>query len=168
MPHSHDILHDELQGFDAYRYTDIEFIFSGDAKRKITYRLVFCKDESNNEMLERLFEAEAAELSISVVSFYNIDAENFPECDSFFEKPPGAPDLNAAEGRYLYDTLFDIIVKIAETECIQILTFTAYSEKLRRLYSRLVGRYAAASNLENYAEGANFVVRMGYQDEKTN
>lgn len=44
MPgHSHDILHDELQGFDVFRYTDINFVFSGDATRQITFRLVFAK-----------------------------------------------------------------------------------------------------------------------------
>ncbi len=44
MPrHSHYILHDELQGFDVFRYTDINYVFSGDDTRRITFRLVFAK-----------------------------------------------------------------------------------------------------------------------------
>lgn len=50
--HTHEILHDELQGFDVYRYTDVTFMFSGDPNRKITLRLVFCKskDEGYSEI----------------------------------------------------------------------------------------------------------------------
>ncbi|MEM8313816.1 hypothetical protein Q4R83_18830, partial [Morganella morganii] len=96
---------------------------------------------------------------ISVISFYNIDAENNKEYDTMFEKPPGAPDLTASEALYLYSTLVDIILRIAETEDIRILTFQAYSEELRRVYDKLIRRYAAARNLDAHIEGACYVIR---------
>lgn len=160
MPgHSHDILHDELQGFDVFRYTDISFVFSGDATRQITFRLVFCQDGEHGQHLHELYGEALATLTVSVVSFYNIEAENNEECDSMFDKPPGAPDLTAAEALYLYRTLVDIILRIAETENIQILTFQAYSEELRRVYDRLVRKYATIKNLETHIEGACYVIR---------
>lgn len=166
MPrHSHYILHDELQGFDVFRYTDISYIFSGDETRRITFRLVFCKNESNNNILYKLFGDELITLTISVISFYNIDAENNKECDTMFEKPPGAPDLTASEALYLYSTLVDIILRIAETENIRILTFQAYSEELRRIYDKLVRRYAAARNLDTHIEGACYVIRTDNEEK---
>ncbi|AJJ27727.1 TPA: hypothetical protein ACY3XX_003106 [Yersinia enterocolitica] len=160
MPrHSHDILHDELQGFDEFRYTDISFTFSGDATRQITFRLIFCNREPGDAMLDNLFGEKLATLTISVVSFYNIDAEDNEECDTMFDKPPGAPNLTASEALYLYSILVDIILRIAETESINILTFQAYSEELRRVYDRLVRKYAATKNLETHIEGACYVIR---------
>ncbi|MEM8294216.1 hypothetical protein Q4S00_18895, partial [Morganella morganii] len=100
-----------------------------------------------------------------VISFYNIDAENNKECDPMFEKPPGAPDLTASEALYLYSTLVDIILRIAETEDIRILTFQAYSEELRRIYDKLVRRYAAARNLDTHIEGACYVIRTDNEEK---
>ena len=157
--HSHYILHDELQGFDVFRYTDISYTFSDDDTRRVTFRLVFCKNEPDNDMLYNLFGTELTTLTVSVVSFYNTDAENNNECDTMFEKPPGAPDLTASEALYLYRTLVDIILRIAETEGIQVLTFQAYSEELRRVYNKLVRRYAATGNLKAHIEGACYVIR---------
>ncbi|CAK7036095.1 TPA: hypothetical protein LSH94_003650 [Morganella morganii] len=166
MPrHSHYILHDELQGFDVFRYTDISYVFSGDETRLITFRLVFCKNESDNNILYKLFGDELITLTISVISFYNIDAENNKECDTMFEKPLGAPDLTASEALYLYSTLVDIILRIAETEDIRILTFQAYSEELRRVYDKLVRRYAAARNLDAHIEGACYVIRTDNEEK---
>lgn len=164
--HTHNILHNELQGFDIFRYTDICYIFSGDATRQITFRLVFCKNESGDAMLESLFGSELATFTISVISFYNVQAEGNEECDSMFDKPPGAPNLTASEVLYLYSTLVDIILKIAETEAIQILTFQAYSEELRRVYDRLVRKYAATKNLVTHIEGACYVIRTDNEDER--
>lgn len=155
--HSHYILHDELQGFDVFKYTDISYIFSDDDTRRVTFRLVFCKNEPHNDMLYNLFGTELTTLTVSVVSFYNTDAENDNECDTMFEKPPGAPDLTASEALYLYRTLVDIILRIAETEGIQVLTFQAYSEELRRVYNKLVRRYAGS--LKAHIEGACYVIR---------
>lgn len=78
-----------------------------------------------------------------------------------FDKPPSAPDLTAAEALYLYRTLVDIILRIAETENIQILTFQAYNEELRRVYDRLVRKYATIKNLKTHIEGACYVIRTG-------
>ncbi len=44
MPHhSHYILHDELIGFDIFKYIDIKFIFSNNRKRSVIYRLIFAE-----------------------------------------------------------------------------------------------------------------------------
>ncbi|TKY82893.1 hypothetical protein R0L47_04270 [Pectobacterium polonicum] len=155
---SYKFKHNELQGFEVYRYTDVIFTFSGDVTRQITLRLVFCK-EGNSKLLTDLYGDELATLTVSVVSFYNVDAEDNEECDTMFDKPPGAPDLTAVEARYLYTTLVDIILKIAETESIQILTFQAYSESLRKIYTRLVLRYSKSKNLASHIEGACYVIR---------
>jgi len=155
---SHKIEHDELQGFEVFRYTDVIFTFSGDVTRQITFRLVFCK-EGNSKLLTDLYGDELATLTVSVVSFYNVQAEDNEECDTMFDKPPGAPDLTAVEARYLYTTLIDIILRIAETEAIQILTFQAYSEDLRKVYDRLVSRYSKSKNLAVHIEGACYVIR---------
>ncbi|HHZ7864607.1 TPA: hypothetical protein ACWL8Y_004739 [Klebsiella pneumoniae] len=160
MKHFHEILHDELQGFEVFKYTDVCFTFSGDETRQITFRLVFCaEDQPENSTLNQLFGAELATLSISVVSFYNIEAESNEACDSMFEKPPGAPNLNASEMQYLYRTLIDIILRISETERIQVLTFEAYSAELNRVYNRLVRKYAQDKNLIVHIEGACYVIR---------
>lgn len=153
----HKIEHDELQGFEVFRYTDVTFTFSDDVTRRITFRLVFCK-EGNSQLLTDLYGDELATLTVSVVSFYNVDTEGNEECD-MFDKPLGAPDLTAVEARYLYTTLVDIILKIAETESIQILTFQAYSEDLRKVYNRLVSRYSKSKNLAVHIEGACYVIR---------
>lgn len=155
---SHKIEHDELQGFEIFRYTDVTFTFSGDVTRQITFRLVFCK-EATSQLLVDLYGDELATLTVSVVSFYNVEAEDSEECDSMFVKPSGAPDLTAVEARYLYTTLVDIILKIAETESIQILTFQAYNEDLRKVYNRRVSRYSKSKNLAVHIEGACYVIR---------
>lgn len=162
MGHVHMILHDELQGFDIFKYTDISFTFSDDKTRQITFRLVFCAEpQADTGILKQLFGAEIATLSISVVSFYNVLAEDQEACDSIFEKPPGAPNLTSSEMQYLYRTLIDIILCISETERIQILTFEAYSAELNRVYNRLVRKYARAKNLRVHIEGARYVVWTG-------
>ncbi|ELY3854413.1 hypothetical protein AB6H27_18295 [Providencia huaxiensis] len=156
---SHNIEHEELQGFDVYRYLDVKYTFSGDVTRQITFRLVFCKEESN-QLLVNLYGDELTALVVSVVSFYNIDAEGNEKCDTVFERPPDAIALTSVETRYFYRTLIDIILKIAETENIQVLTFQAYSEELKRVYDRLVRRYSKDKNLTTHTEGACYVIRM--------
>ncbi|EPG7173248.1 hypothetical protein LL259_003808, partial [Proteus mirabilis] len=97
-------------------------------------------------------------LTISVVSFYNIETENYQNCD-MFDKPPDSINLTSSETRYLYITLIDIILLIAQTEKIDILTFQAYSEELRRVYIRLINKYAESKNLNVYVEEAYFVIQ---------
>lgn len=156
---SHRMVHEKLQGFDIYRYIDVEYTFSEDTTRQVTFRLVFYKEESN-QLLVDLYGDGLTALVVSVVSFYNIDAEDNEKCDSVFDKPPDAAALTMVEARYFYTTLVDIIFKIAETENIKILTFQAYSEELKKVYDRLVKRYSKAMNLTTHTKGACYVIRM--------
>jgi len=158
-PHCHDILHNELQGFEVFRYTDIRFTFSGDSSRQITLRLVFCQQQSPEPALDLLFGSELAALTVSVVSFYNLEAEENKQCETLFDRPPGAPALKVSEVLYLYRTLIDIILQIAETEAIHILTFQAYNEKLRRIYDRFVRKFATIKNLKAFIQGACYAIR---------
>lgn len=159
MPHhSHYILHDELIGFDIFKYIDIKFIFSNNRKRSVIYRLIFCRDENYHSLINKLYAENIKNLTISVVSFYNIETENYQNCD-MFDKPPNSINLTSSETRYLYITLIDIILLIAQTEKIDILTFQAYSEELRRVYIRLINKYAESKNLNVYVEEAYFVIQ---------
>nr|NBM75098.1 hypothetical protein [Proteus sp. G4444] len=72
---------------------------------------------------------------------------------------PDSINLTSSETRYLYITLIDIILLIAQTEKIDILTFQAYSEELRRVYIRLINKYAESKNLNVYVEEAYFVIQ---------
>ncbi|HEK1028598.1 TPA: hypothetical protein SMQ10_003019 [Proteus mirabilis] len=159
MPHhSHYILHDELIGFDIFKYIDIKFIFSNNRKRSVIYRLIFCRDENYHSLINKLYAENIKNLTISVVSFYNIETENYQNCD-MFDKLPDSINLTSSETRYLYITLIDIILLIAQTEKIDILTFQAYSEELRRVYIRLINKYAESKNLNVYVEEAYFVIQ---------
>ncbi len=159
MPHhSHYILHDELIGFDIFKYIDIKFIFSNNRKRSVIYRLIFCRDENYHSLINKLYAENIKNLTISVVSFYNMETENYQNCD-MFDKPPDSINLTSSETRYLYITLIDIILLIAQTEKIDILTFQAYSEELRRVYIRLINKYAESKNLNVYVEEAYFVIQ---------
>ncbi|HGD3321363.1 TPA: hypothetical protein ACI4AV_003540 [Proteus mirabilis] len=159
MPHhSHYILHDELIGFDIFKYIDIKFIFSNNRKRSVIYRLIFCRDENYHSLINKLYAENIKNLTISVVIFYNIETENYQNCD-MFDKPPDSINLTSSETRYLYITLIDIILLIAQTEKIDILTFQAYSEELRRVYIRLINKYAESKNLNVYVEEAYFVIQ---------
>ena len=159
MPqHSNYILHDELIVFDIFKYIDIKFIFSNNRKRSVIYRLIFCRDENYHSLINKLYAENIKNLTISVVSFYNIETENYQNCD-MFDKPPDSINLTSSETRYLYITLIDIILLIAQTEKIDILTFQAYSEELRRVYIRLINKYAESKNLNVYVEEAYFVIQ---------
>lgn len=157
--HAHEILHDELQGFDVYRYTDVTFTFSGNPDRTITLRLVFCKQGDTG--YGKLFGECQAVLEVSVISFYNVETDDLPDVD-MFDRPDNAPVLTPLERRYLYSTLVDIILRIAETEAIQILTFQAYTPQLNKIYARLVREHSASRNLKVYIEGACYVIRTEY------
>ncbi|HAT5575684.1 TPA: hypothetical protein JAD16_003785, partial [Proteus mirabilis] len=150
--------HDELIGFDIFKYIDIKFIFSNNRKRSVIYRLIFCRDENYHSLINKLYAENIKNLTISVVSFYNIETENYQNCD-MFDKPPDSINLTSSETRYLYITLIDIILLIAQTEKIDILTFQAYSEELRRVYIRLINKYAESKNLNVYVEEAYFVIQ---------
>ncbi|HCB2909471.1 TPA: hypothetical protein MYS89_002697, partial [Proteus mirabilis] len=122
------------------------------------YRLIFCRDENYHSLINKLYAENIKNLTISVVSFYNIETENYQNCD-MFDKPPDSINLTSSETRYLYITLIDIILLIAQTEKIDILTFQAYSEELRRVYIRLINKYAESKNLNVYVEEAYFVIQ---------
>ncbi|MER1819435.1 hypothetical protein KC958_18610, partial [Proteus mirabilis] len=139
-------------------YIDIKFIFSNNRKRSVIYRLIFCRDENYHSLINKLYAENIKNLTISVVSFYNIETENYQNCD-MFDKPPDSINLTSSETRYLYITLIDIILLIAQTEKIDILTFQAYSEELRRVYIRLINKYAESKNLNVYVEEAYFVIQ---------
>ena len=67
MPHhSHYILHDELIGFDIFKYIDIKFIFSNNRKRSVIYRLIFCRDENYHSLINKLYAENIKNLTISV------------------------------------------------------------------------------------------------------
>ncbi|HAT5562307.1 TPA: hypothetical protein JAD51_003720, partial [Proteus mirabilis] len=134
------------------------FIFSNNRKRSVIYRLIFCRDENYHSLINKLYAENIKNLTISVVSFYNIETENYQNCD-MFDKPPDSINLTSSETRYLYITLIDIILLIAQTEKIDILTFQAYSEELRRVYIRLINKYAESKNLNVYVEEAYFVIQ---------
>ncbi|HCT6312381.1 TPA: hypothetical protein OT297_002941, partial [Proteus mirabilis] len=127
-------------------------------KRSVIYRLIFCRDENYHSLINKLYAENIKNLTISVVSFYNIETENYQNCD-MFDKPPDSINLTSSETRYLYITLIDIILLIAQTEKIDILTFQAYSEELRRVYIRLINKYAESKNLNVYVEEAYFVIQ---------
>ena len=120
--------------------------------------LFFCRDENYHSLINKLYAENIKNLTISVVSFYNIETENYQNCD-MFDKPPDSINLTSSETRYLYITLIDIILLIAQTEKIDILTFQAYSEELRRVYTRLINKYAESKNLNVYVEEAYFVIQ---------
>ncbi|WP_373201586.1 hypothetical protein, partial [Proteus mirabilis] len=141
-----------------FKYIDIKFIFSNNRKRSVIYRLIFCRDENYHSLINKLYAENIKNLTISVVSFYNIETENYQNCD-MFDKPPDSINLTSSETRYLYITLIDIILLIAQTEKIDILTFQAYSEELRRVYIRLINKYAESKNLNVYVEEAYFVIQ---------
>ncbi|HCU0405204.1 TPA: hypothetical protein OUE97_003629, partial [Proteus mirabilis] len=126
--------------------------------RSVIYRLIFCRDENYHSLINKLYAENIKNLTISVVSFYNIETENYQNCD-MFDKPPDSINLTSSETRYLYITLIDIILLIAQTEKIDILTFQAYSEELRRVYIRLINKYAESKNLNVYVEEAYFVIQ---------
>ncbi|NBN11861.1 MULTISPECIES: hypothetical protein, partial [unclassified Proteus (in: enterobacteria)] len=132
--------------------------FSNNRKRSVIYRLIFCRDENYHSLINKLYAENIKNLTISVVSFYNIETENYQNCD-MFDKPPDSINLTSSETRYLYITLIDIILLIAQTEKIDILTFQAYSEELRRVYIRLINKYAESKNLNVYVEEAYFVIQ---------
>ncbi|EPG8005615.1 TPA: hypothetical protein SLG65_003681, partial [Proteus mirabilis] len=119
---------------------------------------IFCRDENYHSLINKLYAENIKNLTISVVSFYNIETENYQNCD-MFDKPPDSINLTSSETRYLYITLIDIILLIAQTEKIDILTFQAYSEELRRVYIRLINKYAESKNLNVYVEEAYFVIQ---------
>ncbi|EPG7665896.1 hypothetical protein LRA94_003782, partial [Proteus mirabilis] len=131
---------------------------SNNRKRSVIYRLIFCRDENYHSLINKLYAENIKNLTISVVSFYNIETENYQNCD-MFDKPPDSINLTSSETRYLYITLIDIILLIAQTEKIDILTFQAYSEELRRVYIRLINKYAESKNLNVYVEEAYFVIQ---------
>lgn len=98
---------------------------------------------------------------MSVISFYNVDTDDLPDVD-MFDRPDNAPVLSHLEQGYLYSTLVDIILRIAETASIQILTFQTYTPQLNKIYARLVREHATSKNLKVHIEGACYVIRTEY------
>lgn len=96
----YEILHSELQGFDVYRTMDIRFMFAAQVNRQMTFRLAFfAKAAAEIPLLIKLFGDDVADANLAVVSFYNLEAQDNPDCD-MFDRPPAAAALT------LHETLF--------------------------------------------------------------
>ncbi|MGY4565763.1 hypothetical protein [Erwinia persicina] len=155
----YEILHSELQGFDVYRTMDIRFMFAAQVNRQMTFRLAFfAKAAAEIPLLIKLFGDEVADANQAVVSFYNLEAQDNPDCD-MFDRPPAAAALTLHETLFFYASLIDIILQVARRENIQLLTFQAYTPQLIKVYDRLVRQQAGPRNLRVFKEGANYVLQ---------
>lgn len=162
----YEILHSELQGFDVYRTMDIRFTFSANVQRQLTFRLVFfMKAPTDMPLLKEMSEANSGCCSPCAISFYNIEAENHPDCD-MFDRPPAAIILSLHETLFLYNSLTEIILQVARREAIQILTFQAYTPRLIKIYDRLVRHQAGPRNLRVYKQGATYVLQTDHSNPR--
>ncbi len=158
---------------DGLAYLDIEFVFSGDKCRKNVYRLAFCPpslDPVAAETMHGMLGQEITMLCVSVVTYADVvqldrsieQARNpvpgEPEIN-MFAKPEDGIDLNLSELNYLYGTLVDFMLKVADNEGIQILYFAAEREELNSIYSRYVKRLATIRGLDYINNGASYAIR---------
>lgn len=146
-------------------YLDIEFNFSGNAQRSLLLRLLFCPpslDPVASETLYKLVGKSLHTLYITVVSFYDRQQEQCqPEC--IFSRPKDGLRLTLRELHYLYGTLVDFILKVAENENVHILYFSAENETLNAVYQRYVKKFAAKFGLTYQHEGAGYAIRTQRQ-----
>ncbi len=171
--HSHRLVTPGLAKFGELSYLDIEFVFSGNQQRKAMYQLVFSPpslDPVAAETMHRMLGNEVSTLCVSVVSFADtvqldraqkqrenpVDGE---EPINMFAKPEDAFDLNIAELQYLYCTLVDFMIKVADNEGIQILYFAAEREELMATYERYVKRLTNCRGLTYVNDGASYAIR---------
>lgn len=164
--HSHTLITPGLASFGELSYLDIEFTFSGNVERKAAYRLVFCPpslDPVAAETMHAMLGDELKVLCVSVVSFADIVQLENPvpgeDVINIFAKPTGSFDLDLSELNYLYGTLVDFMIKVADAMFIQILFFAAEREELYATYSRYVKRLTKVRGLTFIKNGAAYAIR---------
>ncbi|WP_340611259.1 hypothetical protein [Xenorhabdus bharatensis] len=151
-----------LGTFDGISYFDIEFIFSGNTNRVIKLRMLFCPPSMDPVAAETMYTMLGEHLKtmhVQVVSFYNVEQEELDPA-SVFSKPVGAINLNLDELNYLYSTLVDFMVRVAQNESIDILYFSAENEQLNKIYPRYVKRFVKDYGLEYINDGGSYAIRM--------
>ncbi|MDE9495475.1 hypothetical protein KKJ09_18270 [Xenorhabdus bovienii] len=164
--HQHRLVTDDLGTllgtFDGIHYLDVEFIFSENSARIIKLRMIFCPpsmDPVAAETMHTMLGKSLKTMHVQVVSFYNTEQEN-ADPDKIFSKPEGSINLSLNELNYLYSTLVDFMIKIAQNESIDILYFSAESEQLNKIYTRYVKKFAEQRNLEYINDGGNYAIQM--------
>lgn len=172
--HSHKLVTPGLASLPGdLSYLDIEFVFSGNEDRKAQYRLVFCPpslDPVAAETMHGMLGADVYTLCVSVVSFVDmiqLDREQEQlqnpvvgeEPINVFAKPEGSFSLTLSELQYLYGTLVDFMIKVADNEGIQILFFAAEREELIATYERYVKRLTRQRGLTYINDGASYAIR---------
>ncbi len=165
---------------DDMSYLDVEFTFSGDEARKATYRLTFCPpslDPVSAETMHQMLGEEVYALCVSVVTYADTvqldrffkQMENPVSGDvplNMFGKPDDGLDLTIAELQYLYGTLVDFMLKVADNEGIQILFFAAEREELHPIYNRYVKRLASSRGVTYINDGAAYAIRTKHYPDK--
>ncbi|KGL57054.1 hypothetical protein KR94_07420 [Pantoea ananatis] len=150
--------------FNDGAYTDIEFIFSNIAHRRLTIRLLFMApsdDPSAAQMMHSMLGDDLAQrLSIQVLSFYDLGVETNPAIDGNpFGKAEGSFDLRLDELHYLYKTIVGTIFRVVDTERIELLFFGADNSKLQRVYDRYIKRYGNSMGFQYETRGAYYAIK---------
>jgi len=162
--HSHKLLTEGLANFGELSYLDIEFTFSGNPDRQAGYRLVFCPpslDPVAAETMHTMLKDEVYTLCVSVVTFADLDQLSRSESEdvNMFLRPNNGFKLNLSELQYLYSTLVDFMLRVAENEGIQILFFAAERKELYLTYKRYVERLTKERGLDYIHSGASYAIR---------
>lgn len=171
--HTHKLLIPGLAMFGEMAYLDIEFTFSGNSSRRASYRLAFCPPSDDPVAAETLYNMigeEVKTLCVSVVSFADIaqldrakQQRDYPvpgeEPVNIFEKPVNSFVLTLSELQYLYATLVDLMLRVADNLTIQVLFFAAERQELHTIYSRYAKRLAGKLGLTFINHGAAYAVR---------
>ncbi len=167
--HSHKLLTEGLVSLaDDFVYLDIEFTFAGDAARKASYRLVFCspsEDPVAAETMHSMLKDEINTLCVSVVSFADLEQleKSYAGEDvNPFARPDNGFILKYDELNYLYSTLVDFMLRVAQNEDIQILFFSAERKELVATYSRYVKRLTKKHGLTYIRDGASYAIRTNH------
>lgn len=171
--HKHRLLTPGLATFSDMAYLDLEFTFSGNHDRRASYRLAFCPpsdDPVAAEILHNMIGKELKKLCVTVVSFADIaqlerekQQRNSPEPGqpsiNIFAKPNDSFVLTFSELQYLYTTLVDFMLRVADNLTIQILFFAAERQELHAAYSRYAKRLAIKFGLTFINNGASYAIR---------
>ncbi|MDX7998023.1 hypothetical protein FE394_02125 [Xenorhabdus sp. Reich] len=164
--HQHILVTDNLGRllgtFNGINYLDVEFIFSENSARFIKLRMLFCPPSMDPIAAETMYNMLGERLKtmhVQVVSFYNIEQET-KDLTNIFSKPEGSITLSLGELNYLYSTLVDFMVKVAQNESVDILYFSAENEQLSKIYPRYVKRFTRQYNLEYINDGGSYAIRM--------
>ncbi|PHM33168.1 hypothetical protein [Xenorhabdus innexi] len=164
--HQHKLVTDDygtyLGTFNGISYLDIEFILSENTTRRIKLRMLFCPPSMDPVAAETMYKMLGNDLKtmhVQVVSFYNLE-QQYIEPTKIFSKPEGLMKLNLGELNYLYGTLVDFMVKVAQNESIDVLYFSAENEQLNKIYPRYVKRFVKEYGLEYLNDGGSYAIRM--------